>query len=299
MWLNEETGAHPGFFLSPEVICMKKCSNSCSPKRAWRFTNAFTLIELLVVIAIIAILAALLLPALARAKQTAKRTECLNNLRQLGLGIHLYANDNQDRMPGPNWGLNGQGNNPGWLYTPGFGGSIPKPASPDNLTSQYYQNNVRGALWDYTKAVGLYWCPEDIPNGPGSTWSAREDRLSTYIMNGAACGFGKQAVSYKLNQIRISNGYLFWEPNDKDAGNNYVYGSYNDGANAAWNFNTTANEGPSHRHVTGCVFGALDGHTEFLKFEVATNLAKIPPGTAGPNVFWWDPTTSDGHNNGY
>jgi len=78
-----------------------RLANSCGAAR-----KGFTLIELLVVIAIIAILAAILFPVFARARENARRTSCLSNLKQLGLGVQMYSQDYDEHVP-PAYQYNG------------------------------------------------------------------------------------------------------------------------------------------------------------------------------------------------
>jgi prepilin-type N-terminal cleavage/methylation domain-containing protein/prepilin-type processing-associated H-X9-DG protein len=149
-------------------------------RRAEGVRHAFTLIELLVVIAIIAILASLLLPALARAKEAAKRITCVNDLKQLGLSVVMYADDHDGFYPmrvGP-W----QGD--------------AKALSPSKQTAGGTSNYWPLQLQPYYHETKILYCPSDVAEpenfGKNSAFDALRAKRS-YLFNGFNDYFGGMA----------------------------------------------------------------------------------------------------------
>lgn len=277
--------------------------------------HAFTLLELLVVVATLAILAVLLVPALARTDDNGARMVCVNNLRQMGLASGMYAGDNQDHLPHSNWdGGNNAAAPRGWLYgmissqglPVGFpAGIIPDPyssVSPYNLLTNPAGTNawLSGLWFQYVKNFKSYLCPVDIENKDyllPSASGGRQNKLSTYVMNGAVDGFptgNTWPTPCKLTDVWNPACYLVWEPDENAVGpGNPGPFEYNDGANFP---NTSEGIGRLHSANSGNML-CVGGNVQFVTVQTFQQQSAMYPGS-GPNgktFAWWSPFSGNGH----
>lgn len=182
---------------------------------------AFTLIELLVVVAIIAIIASLLLPTLGRAKESARRTHCLNNFREIDLGIRMYREEHRDKpplflfMPGRNAGY------PGWdqpYLEPYLGGNTNVFICPSDRTLGRIPINLGweyfGNPGDFTGSYAYHMGPWQQLTPAGKGWLTDQlDRWSGRFIV-AACPWhrhlfagwtGTNTTGWGSSQVRLKD----------------------------------------------------------------------------------------------
>lgn len=239
--------------------------------------RSFTLIELLVLIAIIAVLAGLLLPALSRARVRARTTQCLNNMRQLQLAWHMYANDNGDIMPISASSGDLDPSLPSWVLGTMCYENQRYWASrfSDATNTRMLVPGGPGSLGPYAVTPAIYKCPAD------ESWillgGARHPRVRSVSMNDymGAGSDGDARFFYKVTQITappISEAFVFIEEHED---------SINDGTFIIatpccpppildqWS------DLPASRHDAAAVLTFADGHVEKKKWHDPRTLKPI------------------------